>query len=91
MICHNSESSVVVDVKSKQHVNPILMELKESVLNKSIETFSQGKERLLRHKVRLCVPDMYCLRENNIKEVHGSRYSIHPRATKMYCDLREIY
>ncbi|KAH0661557.1 hypothetical protein KY284_026488 [Solanum tuberosum] len=42
MIRHNSESSVVLDVKSKQHPDPILMELKESVLNKAIETFSQG-------------------------------------------------
>ncbi|KAH0748282.1 hypothetical protein KY290_027514 [Solanum tuberosum] len=42
MIRHNYESSVVLDVKSKQHPDPILMELKESVLNKAIETFSQG-------------------------------------------------
>ncbi|WMV54613.1 hypothetical protein MTR67_047998 [Solanum verrucosum] len=91
MVRHNSESSVVVDVKSKQHLDPILMELKESVLNKAIETFSQGKYGVLRHQGRLCVPDVDGLREKILEEAHGSRYSIHPGATKMYHDLREIY
>ncbi|KAH0661560.1 hypothetical protein KY284_026491 [Solanum tuberosum] len=35
MVRHNSESSVV-DVKSKQHLDPILTKLKESVLNKAL-------------------------------------------------------
>ena len=26
-----------------------------------------------------------------LAKAHGERYSIHPGATKMYCDLREIY
>ena len=43
MVRYNFESSVLIDVKSKQHLDPILMELKESVLNKAIETFSQGE------------------------------------------------
>ncbi|WMV45442.1 hypothetical protein MTR67_038827 [Solanum verrucosum] len=91
MVRHNSESSVVVGVKPKQHLDPILMELKDSVLNKPIETFSQGEDGVLRNQRRLCVPDVDCLRETIVEEAHGSRYSIHPRATKMYCDLREIY
>ncbi|WMV46413.1 hypothetical protein MTR67_039798 [Solanum verrucosum] len=49
MVRHNSESSVFVDVKSKQHLDPILMELKVSVLNQAIETFSQGEDEVLRH------------------------------------------
>ena len=32
MVCHNSESSLVVEVKSKQNLHPLLMELKESIL-----------------------------------------------------------
>ena len=42
MIRHNFNSSVIIDVKSQQHLDPILMEFKYSVLNKSIETLSQG-------------------------------------------------
>ena len=42
MVHHNSESSLVVEVKSKKHHNPLLMELKELVLGKLNESFSQG-------------------------------------------------
>ncbi|WMV37503.1 hypothetical protein MTR67_030888, partial [Solanum verrucosum] len=58
MVHHSSESSFVVDVKSKQHLDPILNELKESVLGKSIEAFSQGGDGVLRFQGRLCVPDV---------------------------------
>ena len=42
MVHHNSESSLVVEVKSKQHLDQPLMELKESVLGKLDESFSLG-------------------------------------------------
>ena len=41
--CHNSESSLVVEVKSKQHLDPLLMDLKELVLGKVNESLSQGE------------------------------------------------
>ena len=34
IVHHNSESSLVVEVKSKKHLDLVLMELKESVLGK---------------------------------------------------------
>ena len=42
MVHHKSDSSLVVEVKSKQHPYPLLMELKESVHGKLNESFSQG-------------------------------------------------
>ncbi|XP_015161952.1 uncharacterized protein, partial [Solanum tuberosum] len=51
MVHHISESSFVVDVKSKQYLDPILMELKESVLNKSIEVSPKGEMGVLRYQV----------------------------------------
>ena len=42
MVHHNSESSLVVEVKSKQHLDQPLMELKELVLCKINESFSLG-------------------------------------------------
>ena len=39
---HNSESSLVVEVKSKQQLYLALMELKESILYKLNESFSLG-------------------------------------------------
>ena len=38
MVHHNSDSLLVVEVKSKQHFDPLLMELKESVLGKVNES-----------------------------------------------------
>ncbi|WMV55157.1 hypothetical protein MTR67_048542, partial [Solanum verrucosum] len=46
---------------------------------------------VLRYQGRLCVLNVDGLREQNLEEVHSSRYSIHPRATKMYHDLQEVY
>ena len=91
VVHHSFESSFVVDVKSKQHIDLILMELKESVLNKSIEAFFQGGDLVLRYHGRLCVPDVAGFREQILEKAHGSQYSIHLGATKMYRDLREVY
>ena len=42
VVHHNSESSLVVEVKSKQHLDQPLMELKESILDKVNESLSLG-------------------------------------------------
>ena len=55
---HNSESSLVVEVKSKQHLDPLLMESKESILGKLNESFSQGGDGVLRYQGTLCVPNI---------------------------------
>ncbi|XP_015164045.1 uncharacterized protein [Solanum tuberosum] len=90
MVHHCSESSLVVEVKSKQHLDTTLMELTESVLDKSVEAFSQGRDGVLRYQGRLCVPDVDDLMGRILEEAHGFRYSIQPGATKMYRDLRDL-
>ena len=57
MVNYNSESSLVVEVKSKKHLVPLLMELKKSVLIKFNESFSQGGMVCLGTKVD-CVYQM---------------------------------
>ena len=49
MVCYNSESSVVINVQSKQYHGPLLMVFKESVLNKTNESFSQGEDGVLKY------------------------------------------
>ena len=46
---------------------------------------------LFRSQGRLCVPCVDGLKEKSLDEAHGSSYSIHPRSTKMYRDLRDVY
>ena len=90
MVHHNSKSSLVVKVKPKQHLDPKLMEFKKSIYSKSNESFSWG-DAIIRYQGMLCVPDVDDLRRPILEEAHGSRYYIHSGATKMYCDLQEMY
>ena len=85
------ESSLVVEVKNGQHLDPVLMELKDSVLIKMNVSFTLGGDNILRYQDRLCVPDVDDWRTRIIAEAHGSRYSIYPGSTKMYHDLNNIY
>ena len=62
MVYHNSESSFVVEVKSKQHLDQSFMELKESVLGNHNESFSIGGGGVLRYQARLFVPHVGNLR-----------------------------
>jgi hypothetical protein len=39
---------------------------------------------------RICVPDIPEIKELILKEAHEMPYSIHPRSTKMYMDLKEL-
>ncbi|KAH0650521.1 hypothetical protein KY284_030433 [Solanum tuberosum] len=91
MLHNGSESYFAVDVKAKQGLDLTLVELKEAVLKKSVEVFSQEGDGVLRYYGRFYVPNVEDLREQILEEAHSSRYSIHPGATKMYCDLQEIY
>ncbi|XP_069152031.1 uncharacterized protein [Solanum lycopersicum] len=79
----SSESSLMVEVKKGQHLDPVLMEMKDSVLLKMNESFDLGDDGILRYQNRLCVPDVDDLRTKIVTEAHGSRYSIHPGSTKI--------
>ena len=48
----------MVEVRSKKYIDPLLMELKESVLGKLNDSFSQGGDGVLRYQWRLCVPNI---------------------------------
>ena len=87
----SSKSSLVVEVKEGKHLDPLLMELKESVLIKMNESFSLGDDDILRYQDRLCVLDVDDMFTRITIEDHGSTYSIHPGCTKMYHDLKKIY
>ena len=85
------KSSLVVEVTEKQESDLILLELKGALNNQRVEVFSQGGDVVLRYQGRLCVPDVGELKQHILAEAHNFRYSIHLGATKMYCDLREVY
>ena len=45
----------------------------------------------LRYRGRVVVPQLTDLREEILRELHCSRFSMHPGGTKMYQDLRRQY
>ena len=49
LVQNGSESSLVVDVKSKQDLDPTLVELKKLVDEKKVEVFSKGGDGVLRY------------------------------------------
>ena len=91
MIRHNFESSLVVELKYRKHLDQQSMEVKDSVLCKLNESFSLGGDGVLRYQRRLCVPNVDYLSNQILEEAHWSCYSIHPSYTKMYHDLREVF
>ncbi|WMV09711.1 hypothetical protein MTR67_003096 [Solanum verrucosum] len=91
MVHNGSRPSFVSNVKSKQDLDPILLELKEAVLKKSVEAFTLWGDGVLQYQGYLCVPNINDLREHILSEAHSSRYSIHEGATKMYRDMQEVY
>lgn len=46
---------------------------------------------MLRFCDRICVPDDVDLKRMILEESHRSNLSIHPRATKMYQDLKRLF
>jgi hypothetical protein len=53
-----------------------------------VTCFCEDVEGTLRFKEILVVPKKEALKKKILDEAHTSRYSIHPRRTKMYHDLR---
>ena len=82
---------MVVEVKKGQQLDLVLMELKDIVLLKMMESFALGYDGIVRFQDTLCVLDVDNLRTRIVEEAHGSRYSIHPSSTKMYHDVKKIY
>jgi len=53
--------------------------------------FKLDDREMLRCNGKVCVPADDDLRRQLLQEAHGTPYSIHPGATKMYQDLKKIY
>ena len=57
----------------------------------SLEPVEKGYDGVIRFKDNLCVPFNDKLRNEVLQEAHHSRYTIHPRVTKMYQDMKRMY
>jgi hypothetical protein len=57
--------------------------------DQKVACFHEDVEGTLWFKERLVVPKKEALKKKILDESHTSRYSIHPRSTKIYHDLRQ--
>ncbi|KAL0544270.1 hypothetical protein IC582_019383 [Cucumis melo] len=55
------------------------------------EDFSTSSDGGLRFDGRLCVPEDSVVKTELLTEAHSSPFTMHPRSTKMYQDLRHAY
>ena len=78
-------------MKGAQELDPILLAIKEEVLEGRNTAFSLSQDGILNFNGRLCVPNDAELRKQILSEAHETPYSVHPGATKMYKDLREYF
>jgi hypothetical protein len=56
-----------------------------------VACFHEDAEGTLWFKERLVVPKKEALKKKILDEAHTSRYSIHPRSTNVYHDLRQWF
>ncbi|XP_070032908.1 uncharacterized protein [Nicotiana tomentosiformis] len=91
LVQNTAKSSFVTEVKERQHEDPELIKLRESIPQQRQPLFELTGDGLLRYQGYLCVPSVGELRAKILSEAQYSRYAVHPGATKMYRDLRQIY
>ncbi|XP_070046119.1 uncharacterized protein [Nicotiana tomentosiformis] len=84
-------SSLVTEVKERQYEDPVLAHYRDTTPQKEKTPLEITRDRVLRYRGLLCVPNVVGLRQQVMGEAHYSRYSIHLGATEMYHDIKGIY
>jgi hypothetical protein len=85
------ESTLEEEIHKGQESDEKIKEIKtQSSLGKALD-FTEDDQGTVWFKKRICVPEIEHLRQLILREAHDSAYSIHPRSTKMYQDLKEKY
>lgn len=76
-------------VKTTQKSDLQTLNIVEEVRKGLKEDFALQEDGSLWYENQLCVPNDFALKEEIMKEVHNSSYSVHPGSTQMYKDMKE--
>ncbi|XP_025640431.1 uncharacterized protein [Arachis hypogaea] len=79
------------EIQRAQQDEQKLQQLFQPVGKKRHGEFTKDDEGLWRYKGRICMPNVRGLRQDLLSEAHNSGFSIHPRSTKMYYDLKKMF
>jgi hypothetical protein len=85
------EPTLEQEIHKSQMQDAKLKEIAENIVKGKLLGFRMEDNDTLWFGKRLCVPEDKAIREAILREAHESAYSIHPRSTKMYLDLKEKY
>jgi hypothetical protein len=85
------ESTLEEEIRKGQESDEKIKEIKtQNSLGKAPD-FTKDDQGTIWVKQIICVPEFEHLRQLILREAHDLAYSIHPRSTKMYQDLKEKY
>jgi hypothetical protein len=85
------EPTLEQDIRRGQLEHEKLNEIAENVVLGKAPGIRLDENGTLWFGKRICVPDVKAICDTILQEAHESTYSIHPRSTKMYLDLKEKY
>ena len=85
------QPTLIDRIKQGQRDDEYLINMRKYVAAGKSTEFKMTQDDILQFRGRFCVPNIDNIREDILKEAHSTPYSIHPRATKMYRDLKIYY
>ena len=85
------QPNLIGKIKSSQKDDPELLAIMDKVRKGDISNFVLMDDDTLKFKNRLCIPHVGGLRRELLKDFHNSRFTVHPKGTKMYSDMKQLY
>jgi hypothetical protein len=85
------ESTLEEEIRKGQESDDKIKEIKTQISLGKTPDFTEDDQGTVWFKKRMCVPEIEHLCQLILREAHDSAYSIHPRSTKMYQNLKEKY
>jgi len=84
-------ATFIEEIKAKQFEDENLNEIRKKTVSGKVQDMVLDAWGVLSFKGSICVPRVDNLIQNLLIKSNGSRYSIHPRVTKMYRDFKRLY
>ena len=85
------QPTLISQIKEAQKGNASINGIKHHIGIGKVPEFTEDEEGVLWYKGCICVPADSELKQVIMQEDHDTIYSIHPRGTKMYQDLKEQF
>ncbi|XP_017984327.1 PREDICTED: uncharacterized protein LOC108663623 [Theobroma cacao] len=92
LLAHFRVKHILIDqIREAQSKDEFITKVLEDPQGGKGRMFTKCTDGVLRYGTRLYVPNSDGLKREILEEAHTVAYVVHPGATKMYPDLREVY